>query len=76
MEERADEHTNGYGVETMTPVSSGADKNTKALTRRALYAEPTGLEPATSALTGQRSNQTELRFLVFNVRSVKNNKWT
>ena len=76
MEERAREHTNRRGVEAMTPVISGADKNTKALARRAFHAEPTGLEPATSALTGQRSNQTELRFLVFNVRSVKNNKWT
>ena len=36
-------------------------KNKKSHQRRDLIAGPTGIEPATSGLTGRRSNQAELR---------------
>jgi hypothetical protein len=38
-------------------------ENKKALKIQGFFAELTGLEPATSCVTGRRSNQTELQLL-------------
>ncbi len=37
----------------------------KLLISQELFAGPTGIEPATSGLTGRRSNQAELRSQIF-----------
>ncbi len=37
-----------------------------------LYSGATGLEPAASAVTGQRSNQTELRPQLYNIEEILN----
>jgi hypothetical protein len=39
-------------------------QNKRALKKSALFADRTGLEPATSAVTGQHSNQLNYRSLV------------